>query len=59
MTLDRLPSHMKRYSGLYTFGVFLLSSFIGISSYRKTCLERIMALDNSRLADRIREYTEG
>ena len=42
-------SHCVSFIGLFGFG-FLA----GVSSYKTTCVEKIMKLENSRLADQVR-----
>ena len=32
---------------------------VGVASYRKTCFEKIMALENSFLASQVREHFDG
>lgn len=48
--------HMQRRSWLYYAGLFTGSFFVGVSSYKQRCFDKIMALDNSRLADQLREH---
>ena len=47
---------MKKYSIMFYIGVFGGCFTAGISSYRKTCFEKIMALEDSVLADQVREH---
>lgn len=52
----RTPLHVQRWPFLYYSGAFLGSFMIGVASYRKTCFEKIMALENSFLASQVREH---
>ena len=43
--------HSQFHTGALAFGMIA-----GVSSYRNKCMEKIMSLDNSRLADEVRKY---
>ena len=53
--LGRVPRHFQRWSRFYYIGAFIGSYEIGVISYRLTCMKKILALENSPLADKIRE----
>ncbi|EDO27662.1 predicted protein [Nematostella vectensis] len=46
----------KRFAGLYYSGMFAVGLFAGIGSYRKACMDKIMRLENSNLANQVREF---
>jgi len=50
--------HLKKYSGLYYTGALTMGMIVGVVSYRQKCFEKIMALDNSRLADEVRKFQQ-
>ena len=35
-----------------------MGMIVGVVSYRQKCFEKIMALDNSRLADEVRKFQQ-
>lgn len=39
-------------------GAFTLGMVAGVTSYREKCFEKIMSLDNSRLADEVRRFQQ-
>lgn len=58
INLGRVPRHVQRWSWFYYSGAFLGSFLFGVSSYRKTCFEKLMALENSVLADQVRKHMD-
>ena len=56
LLLDRVPKHIQRRSWFYYGGLFMGSFFVGMASYKQRCLDKIMSLENSRLADELREH---
>ena len=52
----RLPLHIQRWSSLYYTAVGAASFLVGLRSYRQTCLDKIMSLENSVLADQLRQH---
>ncbi|XP_067046080.1 OCIA domain-containing protein 1-like [Acropora muricata] len=44
----------KRFPGIFYTGIFGVGFIAGITSYHSTCVEKIMRLENSRLADQVR-----
>lgn len=48
--------HLASWSRFYYAASFTGGLLFGVASYRKTCLEKIMKLENSVLADQVREY---
>ncbi|KXJ24123.1 hypothetical protein AC249_AIPGENE16628 [Exaiptasia diaphana] len=42
--------------GMVKIGIFAFGFLSGIASYRKTCMEKIMRLENSQLADQVRSF---
>ncbi|CAI8040460.1 OCIA domain-containing protein 1 [Geodia barretti] len=52
----RLPLHIQRWSSLYYTAVGAASFLAGLRSYRQTCLDKIMSLENSLLADQLRQH---
>ncbi|XP_073253774.1 uncharacterized protein [Porites lutea] len=46
--------HIKRFAALYYTGLFGFGFLAGVSSYKNTCVEKIMKLENSRLADQVK-----
>ncbi|CAB4019424.1 OCIA domain-containing 1 [Paramuricea clavata] len=51
----RFP-HLTYWSRFYYGVSFTGGLLFGVASYRKSCLEKIMQLENSVLADQVREY---
>ena len=45
----------KRGSFWWTVGAAVAGHLYGVQSYRNVCLDRVMQLENSRIADRIRK----
>ena len=56
LLLGHVPKHIQRRSWFYYGGLFMGSFFVGMASYRQRCLDKIMSLENSRLADQLREH---
>jgi hypothetical protein len=52
----RLPLHIQRWSSLYYTTVGAVSFLAGLRSYRQTCLDKIMSLERSVLADELRKH---
>ena len=52
----KLPLHIQRWSSLYYTAVGAASFLAGLRSYRQTCLDKIMSLENSVLADQLRQH---
>lgn len=52
----RVPASVQKWSLFYYSGAFIVTFMMGVSSYRQKCMEKIMALENSRLADQVREH---
>lgn len=48
--------HMKRWAGFYYTVSFGMGVAIGVASYKDKCFEKIMSLENSQLADQVREF---
>ncbi|XP_028401506.1 OCIA domain-containing protein 1-like [Dendronephthya gigantea] len=48
--------HLTHWSRFYYGVAFTGGLLFGVASYRKTCLEKIMKLENSVLAEQVREY---
>ncbi|XP_068718603.1 OCIA domain-containing protein 1-like isoform X1 [Montipora capricornis] len=44
----------KRFPGIFYTGIFGVGFIAGITSYHSTCVEKIMRLENSKLADQVR-----
>jgi len=44
------------WSGAFYAGTFGLGVLLGVGSYRRQCLEKILALENSSLGDQLREF---
>lgn len=51
--------HIHRFRVFYYVGAFGLSLLSGIASYRRQCMAKILQLENSPLADRLREQLKG
>lgn len=50
-----MPSFVTKFPGL-TYGLGFLAAFMtGANSYRKTCFQKLMSLENSFIADKFRE----
>lgn len=49
----RVPASVQRWSFIYYVGVFGITFTMGVSSYRQTCFQKIMNLENSHLADQV------
>ena len=52
-------AHIHRFRVFYYVGTFGLSLLTGIASYRRECMTKILQLENSPLADRLREQLKG
>ena len=39
-------------------GALTMGMIVGVVSYRQRCFEKIMSLDNSRLADEVRKFQQ-
>ncbi|XP_065058056.1 uncharacterized protein LOC135685892 [Rhopilema esculentum] len=48
--------HIRNWAGFYYTGAFTMGVVLGVASYKDKCFEKIMSLDNSRLADQMRNY---
>lgn len=46
-------SVVHRWGRLYGVTAFLFGTFIGVSSYKEKCFQKIMQLDNSRLKEQV------
>ncbi|EDV28597.1 OCIA domain-containing protein 1 [Trichoplax sp. H2] len=51
--------HIHRWRAFYYVGIFGLSLLTGIASYRRQCMAKILQLENSPLADRLKEQLKG
>ena len=51
-----LPLHVQRWSSAYYATLGAAAFLAGMGSYRQRCLEKIMALDHSVLADQLRQH---
>ncbi|XP_046853570.1 OCIA domain-containing protein 1-like [Xenia sp. Carnegie-2017] len=51
----RFP-HLAKWSRFYYGVTFTGGLLFGVASYRRTCLEKIMSLENSVLAEQVNEY---
>ncbi|XP_065838443.1 OCIA domain-containing protein 1-like [Oscarella lobularis] len=47
-----------RSSTMYWVGAFAVGFYVGTASYKTKCFEKIMQLENSNLAEQVREYQE-
>lgn len=55
LLVGRVPTFVTRFPGLF-YGLGFLAAFVsGANSYRKTCFQRLMSLENSFIASKIRE----
>ena len=43
---------------MYWVGAFAVGFYVGTASYKTKCFEKIMQLENSNLAEQVREYQE-
>ncbi|XP_019850843.1 PREDICTED: uncharacterized protein LOC109581290 isoform X2 [Amphimedon queenslandica] len=59
MSQGKVPAHVMRWPVFYYSGVFFLMGMLGVSSYRKRCLDKLMALENSNLANMMRDIKAG
>ena len=51
-----IPLHVQRWSSAYYTTLGAVAFLVGMRSYRQRCLEKIMALDHSVLADQLRQH---
>ena len=52
----RVPLHVQRWSSIYYMSVGAVTFLAGLRSYRQTCLDKIMALEHSTLAEQLRQH---
>ena len=54
--IGRLPSFVTRNKILFNIGTFVGFFSMGVNSYKKICFDKIMKLEDSKLADQVREH---
>lgn len=57
--LDRVPLHIQRWQWFYYAGTFMVAFLSGVASYKQRCIDKIMALENSQLANQARARRSG
>lgn len=52
----RIPLHVQRWSSVYYTAVGVVSFLAGMRSYHQRCVDKLMSLEHSVLADQLRQH---